>query len=106
MSPYLREVCTGIMIHVANAVEKGHKSVMSPTTDTGMVVLALTAVVTLDMKERLMSDGRGKFLTAHLFVKALGPPAFVPRRGATHNRSFFSGHSQKTDGVGERSRCY
>ena len=70
------EADTRMIVHFANAVEKGHKSVIIRTADTDMVVLAVTAVVTLDLNELWVSYGTGKnhkTLPAHLFAKALGP---------------------------------
>ena len=58
-------------------------------------LLVLTAVVTLNVRELLVSYGTGKILTARLFVKSLGPSAFVPCRGATQHRSFFSGSPER-----------
>ena len=85
LSPYLREgVVKRMMVPVADTVEKGVKSVMFPTRDTAVrSLLILTAVVTLDVRKLLESYGTRKILTAHLFVKALGLPAFVPCRGVT-----------------------
>ena len=60
------------MVRVASAVENGHKSVMIRTTDTVVIVLAVPAVVSLDLNELWESSGAGKdhkiVLTAHLFA--------------------------------------
>ena len=60
------------MVRVADALEKGHKSVMIWTTDTVVIVLAVAAVVSLDLNELWESSGAGKeneiVLTVHLFA--------------------------------------
>ena len=60
------------MVRVADAVEKGHKSVMIRTTDTVVIVLAVAAVVSLDLNKLWESSGAGKeneiVLTVHLFA--------------------------------------
>ena len=60
------------MVRVASAVENGHKSVMIRTTDTEAIVLAVAAVVSLDLNKLWESSGAGKdhkiVLTAHLFA--------------------------------------
>ena len=69
LSPYSHEEAdTRMMAHVADAVEKGHKSVMIRTTDTDVIVLAVAAVVSLDLNELWVSYGTGKshkILPAH-----------------------------------------
>ena len=95
---------TRMIVHVADAVEKGHKSVVIRTADTDVVVLAVTAVVALDLNELWVSYGTGKnhkILPAHLFAKALGPskskclPVFHALTGCD-TTSFFAGHGKKT----------
>ena len=49
-----------MMVHVADAVEKGHKSVMIRTTDTEAIVLAVAAVVSIDLSELWGSYETGK----------------------------------------------
>ena len=70
------EVDARMMVHIADAVQDGHQSVMIRSTDTDMVVLAVAAVATLeDLKELWVSYGTGKnhqILLANLFAKALG----------------------------------
>ena len=39
------------MVHVADAVGNGHKLIMIQTADNDVVVLAVTAVVTLNLEE-------------------------------------------------------
>ena len=59
------------MVRVASAVENGHKSVMIRTTDTVVIVLAVAAVVSLDLNELWGPYGTGKnheILPAHLFA--------------------------------------
>ena len=98
------EADTRMIVHVADAVEKGHKSVMIRTADTDVVVLTVTAVVTLDLNEHWDSYGTGKnhkILPAHLFAKALGPskskclPVCHALTGCD-TTSFFAGHGKKT----------
>ena len=77
LSPCLREEAdTRTMVHIADAVQDGHQSVMIRSTDTDAVVLAVAAVATLeDLKELWVSYGTGKnhqILPANLFAKALG----------------------------------
>ncbi|KAL9960530.1 hypothetical protein ACROYT_G034002 [Oculina patagonica] len=85
-----------MMVHLADAIENGPQSVMIRTADTDVVVLAVATVVTLDLKEVLVSFGTGKnhnILPAHLFAKALGPskskclPVFHALTGATRHLS-------------------
>ena len=62
-----------MMVHIADAVQDGHQSVMTRSTDTDVVVLV---VATLDLKELWVSYGTRKnhrILLVHLFAKALGP---------------------------------
>ena len=70
------EADTRTMVHIADAVQDGHQSVMIRSTDTDVVVLAVAAVATLeDLKELWVSYGTGKnhqILPANLFAKALG----------------------------------
>ena len=72
-----------MMVHVADTVEKGHKSVMFPIRDAAVVVLGLTAVISRDG----ILYGTGKILIAHFYV---------PHQGVTQHRSFFTGHRQNT----------
>ena len=51
------EADTRIMVHIADAVQNGHQSVMIRTTDTDVVVLAVATVATLDLKELWVSYG-------------------------------------------------
>ena len=65
------EADTRMMVHVADAVEKGHMSVMIRTTDTDVIALAVAAVVSLDLNELWESYETGKnhkILPAHLLV--------------------------------------
>ena len=70
------EADTRTMVHIADAVQDGHQSVMIRSTDTDVVVLAVAAVATLeDLKELWVSYGTGKnhqILPANLFAKTLG----------------------------------
>ena len=70
------EADTRTMVHIADAVQDGHQSVMIRSTDTDVVVLGVATVATLeDLKELWVSYGTGKnhkILPANLFAKALG----------------------------------
>ena len=48
------------MVHFADAVQDGHQSVMIRSTDTDVLVLAIAAVATLDLKELWVSYETGK----------------------------------------------
>ena len=54
------EADTRIMVHFADAVQDGHQSVMIRSTDTDVLVLAVAAVATLDLKELWVSYETGK----------------------------------------------
>ena len=98
------EADTRMMVHVADAVGNGHKSIMIRTADTDVVVLAVAAVATLSLEELWVSYGTGKshkVLPAHLFAKALGSsksrclPLFHALTGCD-TTSFFAGHGKRT----------
>ena len=55
-----KEVDTRMIVHVADAVDKGHTSIMIRTVDTDVVILAVAAVHTLGIKEVWVSFGTGK----------------------------------------------
>ena len=93
-----------MMVHVADAVGNGHKSIMIRTADTDVVVLAVAAVATLSLEQLWVSYGTGKshkVLPAHLFAKALGSsksrclPLFHALTGCG-TTSFFAGHRKRT----------
>ena len=65
-----------MMVHIADAVDKGHNSIMIRTVDTDVVVLAVAAVHTLGIKELWVSFETGKnhkILPTHRYSSALGP---------------------------------
>ena len=69
------EADTRMMVHVADAVGNGHKSIMIRTADTDVVVLAVAAVATISLEELWVSYGTGKshkVLPVHLFAKTFG----------------------------------
>ena len=74
MSPCSHEeVDARMMVHIADAVQDGHQSVMIRSTDTHLVALV---AATLDLKELWVSYGTRKnhrILLAHLFAKAPCP---------------------------------
>ena len=68
------EADTRMMVHVADAVEKGQTSIMIRTVDTDVVVLTVAAVHTLGIKELWVSFGTGKnhkILPTHRYISAL-----------------------------------
>jgi len=92
-----------MMVHMSDAIGKGHKSAMIRTTDTDVIVLAVSMVVSLDLNELWVSYGTGKshkILPAHLFAKPLGTskskclPVFHALTGCV--TSLFTGHWRKT----------
>ena len=98
------EADTRMMVHVADAVDKGHNSIMIHTVDTDVVVLAVAAVHTLGIKELWVSFGTGtnhKILPTHRYASALGPvrsrslPIFHELTGSD-TTSFFARHRRKT----------
>ena len=95
---------TRMMVHVADAVDKGHNSIMIRTVDTDVVVLAVAAVHALVIKELWISFGTGKnhkILPTHRYASALGPvrsrilPIFHALTGSD-TTSFFARHGKKT----------
>ena len=67
------EVDARMMVHIADAVQDGHQSVMIRSTETHLVALV---AATLDLKELWVSYGTRKnhrILLAHLFAKAPCP---------------------------------
>ena len=98
------EADTRMMVHVADALGNGHKSIMIQTADTDVVVLAVAVVGALSLEELWVSYGTGKshkVLPAHVFAKALGSsksrclPFFHALTGCD-TTSFFTGHGKKT----------
>ena len=98
------EADTWMMVHVADAVDKGHNSVIIRTVDTGVVVLAVTAVHILGIKELWVSFETGKnhkILPTHSYASVLGPvssrslPIFHSLTGSD-TKSFFAWHGKKT----------
>ncbi|KAK3706529.1 hypothetical protein QZH41_003267 [Actinostola sp. cb2023] len=70
------EADTRIMVHITDAVDKGHNSIMIRTVDTDVVVLAVAAVHTLGIKELWVAFGTGKnhkIVPTHSYTSALGP---------------------------------
>ena len=97
------EADTRMMVHMVDAIEKGHNSLMFRTTDTDVIVLAVPTVVSLDLNELWVSYGTGKnhkILPAHLFAKILDTskskclPVFHALTGCV--TSLFTGHGKKT----------
>ena len=95
------ETDTRVMVHVADAVHRGHNSVMIRTVDTDVVVLAMAAVHTLGINELWISFGTGKnhkILPAHRYaatVRSRSLPVFHELTGCD-TTSFFARHGKKT----------
>ena len=101
------EADTRMMVHVADAVDKGHNSIMIRTVDTDVVVLAVAGVHTLGIKELWVSFGTGKnhkILPTHRYASALGPvrsrslPIFHALTGSD-TTSFLPGMERKQRGT-------
>ena len=63
------------MIHVANCVSQGHQKVAIRTTDTDVVVLAVSVVHSLELTELWIAFGTGKsfrYIAAHNIASNLG----------------------------------
>ena len=94
LSPCSHEkVDTRMMVHIADAVQDGHQSVMIRSTDTDVVVLV---VATLDLKELWMSSGTRKTTGSywHISLQRLLfhlsqslSPSSMPLQGATQHPS-------------------
>ena len=98
------ETDSRMMVHVADAVTKGHTSIVIRTVDTDVVVLAVAAVYKLKLQELWIAFGTGKyfkFLPAHKYAVALGAatskalPMFHAFTGSDTTSSF-CGHGKKT----------
>ena len=82
------------MVHITDAVQDGHQSVMIRSTDTDVVVLTVAAVATLDRKELWVSYETGKnqkILPAHLSPSL---PIFHALTGCD-TTSFFAGYGKR-----------
>ncbi|CAH3124044.1 unnamed protein product [Porites lobata] len=91
------EVETRIMVHITDAVQDGHQSVMIRSTDTDVVVLTVAAVATLDRKELWVSYETGKnqkILPAHLSPSPPCLPIFHALTGCD-TTSFFAGYGKR-----------
>ena len=98
------EADTRMMVHVADAVESGHTSIVIRTVDTDVVVLAVSVVHKLQVPELWIAFGTGKkirYLPAHDYARALGAanskalPIFHAFTGCD-TTSAFCGHGKKT----------
>ena len=88
------EVDARMMVHIADAVQDGHQSVMIRSTDTDLVALV---VATLDLKELWVSYGTRKKTTEsywHISLQRLlvhlsksVSPSSMPLQGATQHPS-------------------
>ena len=85
------------MVHITDAVQDGHQSVMIRSTDTDVVVLTVAAVATLDRKELWVSYETGKnqkILPAHLSPSPPCLPIFHALTGCD-TTSFFAGYGKR-----------
>ena len=98
------EVDTRILIHVADYVAHGYRTVTIRTTDTDVVVLAVAAVLDLDIPELWVAFGTGKtfqYIAAHTIASNLGHrkaaalPLFHCLTGCDTTSSF-AGRGKKT----------
>ena len=97
LSPHLREkVVKRMMVHVADTVEKGFKSVMFPTRDTAVVTVSSNCCGHFRCEGTfgVLWDRKDPNCTS--VVKSFGLSAVVPCRGAIQHRSFFSSPREKT----------
>ncbi|XP_061721794.1 uncharacterized protein LOC133528424 isoform X2 [Cydia pomonella] len=99
------EADTRVMLHLADAVLKGHSKVMLRTVDTDVVVLAISCVPKLEGLEELwvhIGTGRNhQYLACHTISSCLGPerthvlPLFHSFTGCDTTSSF-NGRGKKT----------
>ena len=107
LSPCTQEEAdTRIFLHVSAAVSCGHRQLIVRTTDSDVVVLAVSAFVSLDQRidELWIAFGmqrRYRYIPIHTVVAQLGPakssalPAFHALTGCDTTSSFF-GKGKKT----------
>ena len=91
------EADTRTMVHIADAVQDGHQSVMIRSTDTDVVVFTVAAVATLDRKELWVSYETGKnqkILPAHLSPSPPCLPIFHALTGCD-TTSFLAGYGKR-----------
>ena len=65
-----------MLLHAADAVSKGFKKISLNTVDTDVVVLAVTSVPKLELRELWVAFGTGKcfrYIPAHAIATFLGP---------------------------------
>ena len=70
------EADTRIIVHMADAVNKGYKKILIRTVDTEVVVLAVAAAVKVDSEELWIAFGTAKnfrHIPAHEIARSLGP---------------------------------
>ena len=98
------EADTRMMLHLKDAVTKGHSKVAVRTVDTDVVVLAVTSASQLNIAELWIAFGTGKtfrFIAAHTIAEKLGPdcssalPMFHAFTGCD-TVSSFAGKGKKT----------
>ena len=105
LSPCNQEEADGrIFLHVADAISNGFRKVLIRTTDTDVVVLAISVVQQVDVEELWIWFGVGKhqrFIPAHEIARNLGPLkskclTFFHAYTGCDNVSFFRGIGKKT----------
>ena len=76
LEPFTHEEAdTRLMIHAADCVAQRYRKVTIRTLDTDVVVLAVSAVIPLDISELCITFGTGKtfrYIGAHKFASNLG----------------------------------
>ena len=98
------EADTRLLIHVADAVNGGHESIMVRTVDADVVVLAISVIPSLNINELWVAFGSGRhlrYIPTHLIALSLGPekskslPLFHAYTGCD-TVSYFANRGKKT----------
>lgn len=97
------EADTRLLLHVADAVSKGHKNLMIRTVDTDVVVIALNCFQRLSSVHLWIAFGVGKsfrYTAIHELAASLGPDhscgiAFFHAFTGCDTVSSFAGHGKK-----------
>ncbi len=98
------EADSRIMVHLADCVSRGHSKITIRTTDTDVVVLAVSSMCHLNIEELWIAFGTGKsfrYIGAHIIFSNIGLqrakalPMFHSLTGCD-TVSFFAGHGKKS----------
>ncbi len=105
MSPCNHEEAdTRIMVHIADCVKQGSEKIAIRTTDTDVVVLAVSVLCQIELDELWLSFGTGKsfrYIAAHTILSNIGEskakalPMFHSLTGCD-TVSSFAGHGKKS----------